>query len=312
MMGRFSPMAAGVVLGAVAGLMYVGVMLGKPGALILVYLTQLPLFAAGLWLGIGAAAAAGVTGSLVLLAIADLFGAALFAALNAVPVMLLVWQALQARRRGDGTYAWYPAGLLTGWLTGYALAGIGAAILLLGGPEAMHDALRGVLAVVLDRMYGSELPNRDEIAATLASIIPGVVAASWMVTAVINAALAQGVLARFRLNWRPSPSLVALELPIWLHIALAITAAAVVFGGAARFIGVNAMIALFVAFCLGGLGVLHAAARRLSHPTMVLVLFYTTAALFGWPFLAVAVLGLLDIWLGLRRRLAPQGVANDG
>ena len=47
--------------------------------------------------------AAGVTGSLVLLAVSDLLGAALFAALNAVPVALLVRQALLARRRGDGS-----------------------------------------------------------------------------------------------------------------------------------------------------------------------------------------------------------------
>lgn len=311
-MGRLPPAAAGAVLGIVAGLMYVGVMLGTPGALILVYLTQLPLFAAGLWLGVGAAVSAGLAGSLVLLAVSDLLGAALFAALNAAPVALLVRQALLARRRPDGTHAWYPPGLLTAWLTGYALAGIGAAMLLLGGPDAMHQSLRNVLAAVLDRMYGGQVPNRDDIAATLASIIPGVVAASWMVTAVVNAALAQGVLARFAANWRPSPSLIALDLPIWLHIALGVTAAAVVVGGTARFIGLNAMIALSVAFCLGGLAVLHAAARRLSHPTMVLVFFYTTAALFGWPFLVAAVLGLLEIWLGLRRRLAPQGVANDG
>jgi len=313
MMGRLSPVALGAALGVVAGLMYIGVMLGTPGALILVYLTQLPLFAAGLWLGAGAAIAAGITGSLVLLAVSDLLGAALFAALNAVPVALLVRQALLARRHADGTYAWYPPGLLTAWLTGYALIGIGSAMLLLGGPEAMHASLRNVLGVVLDRVYGGgQVPNRDEVASTLASIIPGIVAASWMVTAVVNAALAQGVLSRFAVNWRPSPNLVALELPVWLHIALGVTAAAVIFGGAARFIGINAMIALSVAFCLGGLGVLHAAARRLSHPTMVLVFFYTTAALFGWPFLVVAVFGLLDIWLGLRRRLAPQGVNSDG
>jgi hypothetical protein len=311
-MGRLPPAVAGAVLGLVAGLMYVGVMLGTPGALILVYLTQLPLFAAGLWLGAGAAVAAGITGSLVLLAVSDILGAALFAVLNAVPVALLVRQALLARRRDDGTYVWYPPGPLTAWLTGYALAGIGVAMLLLGGPGAMHETLRGVLGTVLDRMYSGQIPNRDQVASTLASIIPGVVAASWMVTAVVNATLAQGVLARFAANWRPSPSLVALELPIWLHIALGITAAAVVFGGTARFIGLNAMIALSVAFCLGGLAVLHAAARRLSHPTMVLVFFYTTAALFGWPFLVVAVLGLFETWLGLRRRLAPQGVANDG
>lgn len=311
-MGRLSPTAAGAALGVAAGLMYVGITLGTPGALLLVYLTQLPLFAAGLWLGTGAAISAGITGSLVLLVVSGLIGAALFAALNAVPVALLVRQALLARPRADGTYAWYPPGLLTGWLTGYALAGIGAATLLLGGPDAMHEALRNALAVVLDRIYGSQVPNRDDVAASLASVIPGIIAASWMVTAVINAALAQGVLARFAVNWRPSPSMVTLELPIWLHIALGVMAAAAIFGGTARFIGINAMIALSVAFCLGGLAVLHAAARRLSHPAMVLVFFYVTAALFGWPLLVVTVLGLLDIGLGLRRRLAPQGVNSDG
>jgi hypothetical protein len=311
-MGRLPPAAVGAAFGVLAGLMYVAVMLGTPGALILVYLTQLPLFVAGLWLGVGAVAAAGATGSLVLLVVSDLLGAALFAALNAVPVTLLVRQALLARRRDDGVYAWYPPGLLTAWLTGYALAGIGAAMLLLGGPEAMHESLRGVLGTVLDRLYGGRVANRDDVASTLASIIPGVVAASWMVTAVVNATLAQGVLARFAANWRPSPRLIALELPIWLHVALGITAAAVVLGGAARFVGMNAMIVLSIAFCLGGLAVLHAAARRLAHPTMILVFFYTTAALFGWPFLVAAVLGLLEPWLGLRRRLVPQGAANDG
>ena len=311
-MGRLPPTVLGAAFGAVAGLMYVGVMLGTPGALILVYLTQLPLFLAGLWLGAGAAVAAGITGSLVLLAASDLLGAALFAVLNAVPVALLVRQALLARRRDDGTFAWYPPGLLAAWLTAYALVGIGAAVLLMGGPEALQASLRSVLAQVLDRMYGGRLPNRDEVAATLASIIPGIVAASWMVTAVVNAALAQGVLARFGANWRPSPSIVALGLPLWLPLALAAAAAALALGGAARFLAVNAIITLSVAFCLAGLAVLHAAVRRLSHPMMALIFFYTTAALFGWPFLVVAVVGLFENWLGLRRRLAPRGVDIDG
>lgn len=311
-MGRLTPAAAGVALGAVAGLMYVGVMLGTPGALILVYLTQLPLFVAGLWLGTGPAIAAGVTGSLVLLAASDLLGAALFAVLNAVPVALLVRQALRARRRGDGALAWYPPGLLAAWLAGMSLIGIAAAVLMMGGPEPLQVSLRGVLAQVLDRVYGRQLPNRDQVAATLATIIPGIVAASWMVTAVVNGALAQGVLARFGANWRPSPNLAALGLPIWLPIVLGVATAATFLGGAARFIGVNVIIALSVPFCLAGLAVLHAAVRRLSHPVMALFFFYTTAVLFGWPFLVVAVLGLLESWLGLRHRLAPQGVNNDG
>jgi hypothetical protein len=197
--------------------------------------------------------------------------------------------------------------VLTAWLTAFALAGIAAALLLLGGPEGLQSALRGVVAEVLDRLARNPMPNRDQAADLLATVIPGIVTASWMIMLVLNAALAQGVLARFGANWRPSPDLAGLGLPLWLPVALGLAAAAVVFGGGLRFVGINMLIALSVPFALAGLAVLHAAARRLTHPAMVLIGFYLLAALFGWPFLAVAVLGLLESWLGLRHRLASPG-----
>jgi hypothetical protein len=311
-MGRLATAAVAVACGAVAGCLYLGIAVGTPGALILVYLTQLPLFVAGLWLGVGAAAVAGLSGTLVLLAASDMLSAGIFAALNAGPVVLLVRQALLARRRSDGSFAWYPPGLLAAWLTGLALAGIAAAVLLLGGPDGLHATLRDMVAGVLDRISSRPVPNREHVAEALAMIVPGVVAASWMVTTVANAALAQGLLARFGANWRPSPQMALLGLPIWPTAALGLAAAAAIFPGASRFVGLNMMLALLVAFCLAGLAVLHAAARRLSQSTMALIFFYTVATLFGWPFMAVAVLGLLESWLGLRRRLAPQGANTDG
>ena len=57
-----------------------------------------PLFIAGLWLGTGAVALAGLAGAVVLLAASDLLGAAVFSGLNAVPVVILVRQALLARK----------------------------------------------------------------------------------------------------------------------------------------------------------------------------------------------------------------------
>src|SRR2546427_563621 len=82
-----------------------------------------------------------------------------------------------------------------------------AALLLLGGPEGLQATLRDIVGRALDHLTEGTLPDRDRVAATLAAIIPGVAAASWMVMAVINAALAQGLLARFGLAWRPSPDL---------------------------------------------------------------------------------------------------------
>jgi hypothetical protein len=302
-MSRLGAAAISVGCGAAAAALYLAVALGSPSGLILVYLTQLPLFAAGLWLGFGASAIAGAAAMLALLAASDVMAAALFAALNVVPVTILVRQALLARRQPDGTLQWYPPGLLAAWLTGMALAGIGAAVVALGGPANLQASLHAVMSQFLARLP-IEGTERGEVAAALALVIPGVVASSWMVMAVINAALAQGLLSRFKVNWRPSPELAALDLPLWLSAAFAIAAAMTALGGAARFLGVNALIALIVPFTLAGLGVLHAAVRHLAHPAMALVVFYILAGLFGWPLAVVAILGLFEPWLGLRRRLA--------
>jgi hypothetical protein len=74
-------------------------------------------------------------------------------------------------------------------------------------------------------------------------------------------------------------------------------------GPPARFFGSNAMIVLGVPFCLAGLAVVHAFAGRLARPSMPLAAFYMLLGLFGWPLLLLALLGLLDVPLGLRRRL---------
>ena len=311
-MGRPAVASAAVGLGGLGACCYLAVLIGHAGALLLVYLTQLPLFVAGLWLGTGAAALAGASGVVILLAASDPFGAAGFAALNAAPVTLLVRQALLARRREDGALSWYPPGLLAAWLTALALAGMAAALLFYGGPHGLQATVRALAVRSLEQLSRRPLPDRERVAGAVALIIPGMLAASWMVMAVVNGALAQGVLARFGANWRPSPSIAALGLPIWIPVALGLAAAATLFGGGPRFVGINVMIALAVPFCLAGLAVVHAAARRLPNPAMALAAFYVMAALFGWPFLAVALLGLLESWLGLRHRLAPHGARIDG
>ena len=145
-MHRAGSAAVAIACGAGGACLYLAATLGTPGGLVLVYMTQLPLFLAGLWLGTGAAALAGLTGALVLLAASDLLGAAVFAAVNAVPVALLVRQALLARAGSEGAVVWYPPGLLTAWLTALGLAGIAAAVLLFGGPDGLQSALKSVAA----------------------------------------------------------------------------------------------------------------------------------------------------------------------
>jgi hypothetical protein len=283
---------------------YLLVLIGSTGSMIFVYLAQLPLFAAGLWLGMGAPASAGLVAALILAAASSLPAAALFAALNVVPVLLLVRQSLLARRGPGNAVEWYPPGLMTAWLTGFGLVAAAVTLVFLGGPQGAQAALREVLAPALDRHLGEITPELDELLAFVAFILPGIIATSWMVMTATNGCLAQGLLARFGASWRPSPDLAALGLPVWIPMLLAFAAGATLLGGTARFIGVNVMIVLAVPFCLAGLAVLHTVARRFPRPAVTLVTFYLLAGFLGWPLLLIALLGLLDSPLGLRRRFA--------
>jgi hypothetical protein len=304
-MGRLGPLGIGAILGALCAALYLTILTGSPGALILAYLAQLPLFAAGLWLGLGGGAAAAGVASGVLLAVGGLSAALAFAALYAAPIVVLVRQSLLARRAPDGAVEWYPPGLLTAWLTALGLLAFFGAIAFFGGPSGVEPLLRDLLAPAIDRLAGDSRSNLDGLTHTLALIAPGAVAASWMTMTASNAILAQGVLARFGKAWRPSPDLAALTLPLWLSGALAAAAMLSLMSGPARFYGINMLIVLSVPFCLAGLAVLHAVVRRLRHRQIPLAAFYVLAGLFGWPLLVITVLGVLDAPLGLRRRFAP-------
>ena len=303
-MSRAGFAGVSVLCGALAAGPYLLVLTGSTGSMILVYLAQLPLFAAGLWLGTGASASAGFVAALILAGAGNLLAAALFTALNVIPVVLLVRQSLLAKTGLGNAVEWYPPGLMTAWLTGLGLLAAAVTFVFFGGPQAMQAALREALAPALDRQLGEITPELDEFLAFVAFILPGIVATSWMVMTASNGSLAQGLLARFRVSWRPSPDLAALGLPMWIPVLLAFASGATLLGGTARFIGVNVLIVLAVPFCLAGLAVLHTVARRFPRPAVTLVTFYLLAGVLGWPLVLIALLGLLNSPLGLRRRFA--------
>lgn len=245
-----------------------------------------------------------VVAALLVAGIGSLPAAALFGALNVVPVVLLVRQSLLARTGSGNAVEWYPPGLMTAWLTGLGLVAAAVTFVFFGGPQATQATLREALAPALDRHLGEITPELDGLLAFVGFILPGIIATSWMVMTVTNGSLAQGSLARFGASWRPSPDLAALGLPMWIPVLLAFASGATLLGGTVRFIGVNVLIVLAVPFCLAGLAVLHTVARRFPRPAVTLTTFYLLAGVLGWPLVLIALLGLLDSPLGLRRRFA--------
>jgi len=313
------PLAAAIASGLVAALLYLSVLTGSLGALILVYLVQLPLFAAGLSLGAKAVLVAGGTATLVATAAGGVTSGVLFCLAEAVPPIVLVAQALRWQSEQTGAVAWYPPGRLVLWLTALGTAAlVAAALLLIGTPEGFRGAVRGLLAGQIGELLGSAAeagpgtspgtpggPSpRADLVEALTAFFPAMAACSWLVMTAINGVLAQGVLARFALNRRPAPDLAALALPRWPAAALAASLiAAFTVGGDLGYLAGNLAPVLTLPFVFAGLAVLHAVLRRHAGRVFILVPAYVSLLL-GWPVLLVAACGMIDQWFGLRQRFA--------
>src|SRR6185437_4180267 len=307
------PLAAAIASGLVAALLYLSVLTGSLGALILVYLVQLPLFAAGLSLGAKAVLIAGGTATLVTAAFGGVLSGVLFFLAEALPPMLLVYQALRSRTDGTGAVAWYPPGRLVLWLCGIGAAILlGAALFLTGTADGFRGTVHGFLAGQLDALLGTartataagQKSQAEAMAEALTAFFPAMAVGSWLIMTTVNGILAQGALARFGLNRRPAPDMAALTLPRWTAGVLAASLLiALVASGDIGYLGANLAPVLALAYVFAGLAVMHAVLRRQAGRILILVPAYL-ALLLGWPVLLVAACGMIDQWFGLRQRFA--------
>jgi len=291
--------------GAASALIYSLTGMGSLGGLIFAYFAAVPLYLVGLSLGLTAGATAGVTATVGLLVPGGVLGAVVFFIVTAVPTIVLIRQALLSQNDAQGTRIWYPAGLLV-----ITLSVLGAAIYSLAAlwfamqPEGFEGTIRTFVENLASSIAAPEAADRRKwVVETMTPILPGFIAGSWFVMTAINATLAQALLVRFGRNIRPSPDIVSMEFPNWFPIAAAAAALVGVFlPGAFGFYGSNLAIILIIPFFFMGLAVVHALCRGKSAGSLMLVTFYVMLIFFGWLVVIVAALGLIEQWIGLRRR----------
>jgi hypothetical protein len=306
--------------GALSALFYASTLAGTTGALLLVLMAPLPLYLVGLSQGAMAAFVAGAFGTVLATLLGGLAGLANYAVADALPAWLLVRQALLSRRHPDGRTEWYPAGLLVLGLSLYASVVFLALVAAFAGSDG---GLAGELHRLFEGMrqaWGLTAPPQgaERALEMLVALLPGLSAASWLLASAANAALAQGVLLRFRRNLRPSPSLRSFDLPRWLALVLAaLGAAGALLDGAAGFVARNLFLTLAMPYFFGGLALIHALLRRGGTQTAGLALLYVMLGMLfvilSWlAIIAIAGLGFIDQMAGLRQRLArPKGGPND-
>ncbi|MBF0247963.1 MAG: DUF2232 domain-containing protein [Alphaproteobacteria bacterium] len=301
---------------------------GVMGAFLFSLLHPLPVLAAGLALGAKPALIAAIASAgFVFLALPT--SGLLFAASYAAPIWLTVRLVLTSRSgvawsRGSGDAPvderdWYPVGGVLAVMTVVAGAFLVAGSLFTGG--GLEDAVKAAMTELGDALVDmdSATPEQRQAQELLRmkfmGFVPyfaGLAAGMWTLVLLVNAVLAQRLVAGKGANIRPTPRYKDLTLPDWLSWALVASALAALIGpGEMGYIGRSLTIAFAVPFFLLGLAVAHSAAARTAYASGLLTALYVLAVLSGWFILVIAGIGIVEQWVGLRNRMRPIAPQED-
>jgi hypothetical protein len=309
----------GIAAGAAAALLFASVTSGVWLSIPLFYLAPLPIMIAGLgwshWSALVAAVAASA-------ALGAAFGGVFFLAFLAgagLPAWWLGYLALLARPGDAGANAapagptaleWYPPGRLVVWA-----AVLAALVVIVAIPNFGLDAesFRTGLANSLSRMLRSELGtpaeganlgNAERLVAFLVVAVPPAAAVVATITNVFNLWLAARIVKFSGRLTRPWPALAEMTFPKLFSATLA---AAIALSFLDSLVGIVAGVlsaALLMAYAVLGLAVLHAITRGIGGRPFLLGGIYASVMIFGWPVLALCVLGIAETAFDLRARAA--------
>ncbi|MCW6509141.1 DUF2232 domain-containing protein [Lichenifustis flavocetrariae] len=302
--------------GLASALLFAASAKGGALALVIAYVTPLPIMIAAL--GFGQATgllAAGVAccGIAVLLGV---LAGGFFGVLIGFPSWWLGYLLLLARpvtsqsgQAATSIFAWYPLGRVVAWgaaiVIGAVLA-VGAAVVIhYGGYAATLASLTAHLKNVLIDVNAAER-SFSESSKTVVRLLPALMGGSTFLMLMVNLWLAARVVQASGLLSRPWPALPEnLRLP--RAVAFVFLAAGIaVFAGGLVGVASGVIVAPFgVAFILQGLGAAHTLTRGLAARRLILFTIYFITLSIVPSLLALAVLGVVDCLLPLRRTQPP-------
>ncbi|MDD1521180.1 DUF2232 domain-containing protein [Bradyrhizobium sp. DASA03005] len=304
-----------LIAGAASALMFASIISGALISLVLFYLAPLPLMVAAIGWGPLCASLGGIAAAIGLGALFGLPYCIAFAVTVALPAWWLGHLVLLGRQVGSTAPAtgtapaaepdieWYPVGRILLWIAGFATLTTMAALLTLGtDAETITGTLRRGLMRLLRATDPQTSGEASQFVDALVRIAPAAATIAATMTLTLNLWLSAKVTATSGRLRRPWPDLKATELPQMTLVVLCISLAFCFTGGLLAIVAQIATAALMMSYALAGFAVLHTLTLALNGRTFWLGSTYAAVVVFGWPVIAMVILGLADAVFGFRER----------
>lgn len=307
----------GLGAGAASALLFASIVSGSPLAILLFYLSALPVMIAAIAWSHMAGLFALLFGATALAVVLSSWIALVYLAAVATPAYVLAYLSMLGREVAPASGAapaemeWYPVGRLILWAAFIAFALVTFVIFQFGTSfEQYQKEIRATFERVLKlqaRIAADQplkLPgvqNSEQFLNTMVAIMPAAAAVLSMLTSVINLWLAGRVAVISGRLRRPWPNLHEVSLPLSASFLLAAALAVSFMSGMPGFVAAIAVAVLVTAYAMVGFSVIHALAN-----TWIRVGAWLGVILLGWPLLFVAILGIADTVFNLRGRKAAQ------
>ena len=304
-----------LIAGAASALMFASIISGALISLVLFYLAPLPLMVASIGWGPLSASIGGIAVGAGLGAMFGLPYCLAFAVTVALPAWWLGHLALLGRSEpaapapangaapAEPQIEWYPVGRILLWIAGFATLTTIAALLTLGSDaEGITSALRRGLLRILRAADQEPSGETDQFIDALVTIAPAAATIVSMMTLTLNLWLSAKVTATSGRLRRPWPDLMSAELPAMTLAVLCIAIGLCFTGGLLAIVAQIVTAALMMAYALTGFAVLHTLTLALKSRAFWLGSTYAFVVIFGWPVIAMVILGLADAVFGLRER----------
>jgi hypothetical protein len=301
----------GFSAGAASALLFASVASGSLLSVLLFYLAPLPILIAAMGFSHWAALVAAVVASAGLaLVFAPLYFVMFLVGIG-LPAWWLGYLALLARPTAAGDLQWYPVGYLVFWAALVSAAIVIGGMLMVG---ADAESFRASLRTGLERMIarGGEAASDarpavpDRLLDLFVAALPPAAAVLTTVTNVVNLWLAERIARISGRLPRPANNFPAMRFPPY---AAALAGAALAASFLPDMAGLSATVllaALLMAYALLGFAVLHAVTRGMTGRPFTLGGTYAVVLMFGWPVLALSLLGLADTAFDFRGRVAQK------